>query len=164
MTRINLVHVEDLADQHLFAEWREIKMVPAKVRKLWEDKTLGEVVDILSRAPETYTMSTGHVSFFYNRAQFLHDRYEELTAELLKRQYNITQSKTAQELFLDKIPLWAFSPLRWIPSIPEIKINVDRISERLHQRPEWYRHYGKVQPPEFFIERYNHQMTVDVLS
>lgn len=27
MTRINLIHARELADQHLFAEFREIKMI-----------------------------------------------------------------------------------------------------------------------------------------
>lgn len=33
MTRINLVPVEELMDQHLFAEFREIKMVPKSLRR-----------------------------------------------------------------------------------------------------------------------------------
>ena len=33
MTRINLVPPEELMDQHLFAEFREIKMVPKSLRR-----------------------------------------------------------------------------------------------------------------------------------
>ena len=32
MTRVNLVPVEELADQHLFAEWREIKRLVGSKR------------------------------------------------------------------------------------------------------------------------------------
>lgn len=33
MTRLNLVPVAELSDQHLFAEWREIKMVPRSLAR-----------------------------------------------------------------------------------------------------------------------------------
>ncbi len=33
MTRINLVPSQELMDQHLFAEFREIKMVPKSLRR-----------------------------------------------------------------------------------------------------------------------------------
>ena len=33
MTRINLIHPSELTDQHLFAEFREIKMIPKSLRR-----------------------------------------------------------------------------------------------------------------------------------
>jgi deoxyribonuclease (pyrimidine dimer) len=148
MTRINLVHVKDLADQHLFAEWREIKMIPAKLRKN----------PAFVSIPVQYTMSTGHVRFFYNKLRWLHTRYNNLDEELRNRNYNISNTDSY------KIFLEGFSKLytsdNWEPSIGEIKINVDRISERLHQRPNWYRYYGDVYAPDFFIDRYNQQLLV----
>jgi deoxyribonuclease (pyrimidine dimer) len=40
MTRVNLVNVEHLADQHLFAEFRELKMVPVALRRSLKQKVL----------------------------------------------------------------------------------------------------------------------------
>lgn len=158
MTRINLVHVQDLADQHLFAEWREIKMIPAKLKTLEKTKMGWQIMDGI---PTRYTMSTGHVRFFYNKMLFLYDRYNLLTEELHKREFNIAEHN-ADEMFFGVVP--EMQDAFWKPDVAEITINVDRIALRLHERPAWYRHYGKIQPPEFFTTRYNQQLIVDTLT
>jgi deoxyribonuclease (pyrimidine dimer) len=159
MTRINLVHVQDLADQHLFAEWRELKMVPAKVRK-----NLANAVP-MDNLPKQYTLSTGHVRFFYDKLGWLYLRFQDLTKELRARDYNIPSDFeiNAYGIFLHEMPDDLVNS-RWIPSNEEIKINVKRIEERLNQRPDWYRYYGDVYSPDFFIDRYNQQLLVDVLD
>ena len=64
MTRINLVEVERLTDQHLFAEYREITRIFSLVKqacgKYSQDK-------ILAKIPPTFRLNTGHVLFFYNK-------------------------------------------------------------------------------------------------
>ena len=62
MTRINLVPVEELADQHLVAEYREIFMVGSSLQRSlaspnWEKnkKTI----------PNQFTLNTGHVTVSY---------------------------------------------------------------------------------------------------
>lgn len=158
MTRINLIEVKDLADQHLFAEWREIKMIPARVRKLLDTNFASALVE---RVPSQYTMSTGHVRFFYNKLGFLYDRYLELTTELRKREFNISETNP-MEIFLEDFP-WTLCQI-WTPSVNEKKVNIDRVVTRLNERPEWYRYYGKVVQPSFFIERYDQQLLVDILQ
>ena len=91
----------------------------------------------------------------------MHDRYAELTAELYKRQFNISDTN-AREIFLEGIPFVLCQI--WYPSINEQKINIDRVVTRLNERPDWYRYYGNVVPPSFFIERYNQQLLMDVLQ
>ena len=154
MTRINLVKVEDLADQHLMSEWREIKMVPPALRRSLKTKPAAE---LLKGIPETYTLNTGHVSFFYDKMKFLAQRYDELTTELQgNRGYNL-QSHNPDEIFYDGIPD-VFKTKDWTPTISEIKINVERIVLRINERPEWYRYYGKVMSPKYFeglYELYN---------
>ena len=57
MTRINIVPVEELMDQHLIAEYREITMVPAALnRTLKSKKGLDR-----NKISKTYTLNTGHV-------------------------------------------------------------------------------------------------------
>ena len=158
MTRINLVKVEDLADQHLFAEWREIKMIPAKVKKLLETKT---TLEISKAAPMKYTLNEVNVMFFYNKFRFLYERFNRLTDELYNRNFNLSEAN-ADEIFINTIPMYLRQT--WEPTIPEIKINVDRIVERLNERPVWYRYYGEIKSPEFFIERYRQQLVVDTLA
>lgn len=176
MTRINLVHVEDLADQHLFAEWREIKMIPTKVKKLWTAcvsaaHTTGAnsvsssrifLDEHISNIPEKYTMSTGHVRFFYDKMLFLSDRYKLLTEELHKREFKIAEHD-ARALFFDGMS-YHTRTREWSPCPAEVLINIDRISTRLKERPSWYKYYGEVKPPEFFIEQYNHRLLFDTLA
>lgn len=159
MTRINLVKPEDLADQHLFAEWREIKIIPTKVRKLQETQ---DPVWISKRSKDLeYTHGTGHVVFFYNKLGFLYERYITLDQELHKRNYNIAVFNPG-DLFIDGIK-WHAQSVHWKPKKNDIQKNIERISERLHQRPNWYRHYGEIKEPQFFIDRYNHQLVVDAI-
>ena len=159
MTRINLVRVEDLADQHLFAEWREIKMiVPAALRSL-NARTANE---ILKSIPSVYTLNTGHVTFFYTKLYFLKNRFDKLTDELLQRGFDITpfDFETDDYSFVHNRIGQEF----WWPTKRDIQVNIDRISQRLNERPSWYRYYGDVYSPDFFIDRYNQQLLFDTIA
>jgi len=160
MTRINLVRVEDLADQHLFAEWREIKMIaPAAKRSLLAQP----IVKIYNKISPHYTLNTGHVTFFYNKLPFLTDRFEELTNELYHRGFDITPFDFETEDYklvsdrLSQIP-------NWQPTKQDIQVNIDRIVQRLNEKPDWYRYYGDMYSPDFFIDRYNQQLLFDTIA
>ena len=112
--------------------------------------------------PSTYTLNTGHVRLFYDKMYFLYLRYNQLTEELHKRDFNIAHHD-AKSIFIEGIVTEMQSPL-WEPTIPEIAINVERIAQRLNERPDWYRYYGDVVPPMWFIDRYNQQLMVDKLT
>ena len=133
-------------------------MVPAKVRK-----NLANGVT-MNNLPEKYTMSTGHVRFFYDKLGWLYLRFQQLTKELRNRNYNIPSDFdiNSYAIFLHELPD-ELKNSTWQPTLSEIKINVDRISERLHQRPNWYRHYGEIKNPEFFISKYRSQLIVDTI-
>ena len=152
MTRINLVHVQDLADQHLFAEWREIKMIPAALNRSLKTKSQTQV---LKSIPSKYTLSTGHVLFFYDKMSFLHKRFLDLDYELRNRDYNIAEHD-ATAIFIDGAPVEFRND--WAPDKEAIAVNVERIVQRLNERPEWYRHWGKITPPEYFEKLYELQL------
>lgn len=59
MTRINLVPPEELMDQHLFAEFREIKMVP---KSLARSIAARGVEGVLKRIPPAFTLHAEHWS------------------------------------------------------------------------------------------------------
>lgn len=61
MTRINVIDVNLLTDQHLFAEYREITRIFSLVKQACEKYP---TADILKKIPPTYRMRTGHVLFF----------------------------------------------------------------------------------------------------
>lgn len=151
MTRVNLVRPEDLADQHLFAEWRELKMVPAALRRSLKTKSID---DVLKSVPERYTLNAGHVLFFYNKMRFLHNRYVALTRELVENRYYDLQPHYANEIFYHGIPT-EFIITDWQPVVADITINVERIMLRLGEKPEWYKYYGKTTSPDYFKALYD---------
>ena len=88
MTRINLVPPEELMDQHLFAEFREIKMVP---KSLARSIAARGVQGVQKRIPTAFTLNTGHVSFFYDKGAYLVGRYALLRQELERRGINFNR-------------------------------------------------------------------------
>jgi deoxyribonuclease (pyrimidine dimer) len=101
-------------------------------------------------------MSTGHVLFFYDKMYFLWQRYLALDAELRNRNYDI-QEHDAHKIFFEDIPV-DFIQDYWNPSADEISTNAERIIHRLNERPDWYRHWGKVTPPAYFEALYRLQI------
>ena len=127
MTRINLVNVKELYDQHLLAEHREIKRIP-NVIKSWKY--------IFEDIPENYVLWKWHVKFFYNKLQFLHKRYKKLYLECLNRKFNV---ENYEESFIN-LPKDLYND--YIPSIEDIKLNQKRLDEKY--KPNFYRYYGKI--------------------
>ena len=132
MTRINLVDPKELMDQHLLAEYREIRLLTANLqRSLASSKGVK-----VSTLPSQFTLNTGHVRFFYNKGLYLHKRYNALKAELIARGFapmnNFEREKWPDHLYHD-----------WQPSERDKNIVRERIALRLSQRPNWYRYYGK---------------------
>lgn len=150
MTRINLVKPQDLADQHLFAEWREIKMVPAALRRSLKTKSINETI---ANIPKRYTLNTGHVTFFYNKMLFLYDRYALLTQELEDRGYNL-RTHNPHSIFFWDIPD-EFKKDIWEADVAEIKVNIQRILLRINEKVEWYKHLGEPVMPGYFETIYS---------
>ena len=69
MTRINVVPVNELSDQHLIAEYRELPRV------------IKQQINVTD-APENYVLGTGHVKWARTHIWFVMDRYEELCNEM----------------------------------------------------------------------------------
>lgn len=56
MTRVNLVPVSELANQHLFAEFREIRHIPKALARSLKTQS---VEKILKKIPKEFTLNTG---------------------------------------------------------------------------------------------------------
>lgn len=140
MTRLNLVPPSELADQHLFAEWREIKMVPKSLARSLKARGQAGVLKIV---PCKYTLNTGHVSFFYDKGTYLRRRYQNLTEELQRRgvNFNTTSVLDINDVFLS---LPCEFQKDYVPTKEALATVRVRIAERLAQRPNWYRYQGEV--------------------
>lgn len=157
MTRINLVPPSELYDQHLFAEFREIKMVPkslrrslqAEVSKVYKsgdylfagDAQQKALANLLKRIPKAFTLNTGHVSFFYDKGLYLQQRYSDLRRELERRGINYDRNS-----LLDPDRTFALDQrLRgdYVPTAEALVIIRTRIAEKVALKPEWYRYSGE---------------------
>ena len=123
--------MQELADQHLVAEYREMFMVGSALQRTLASKNRDKS---LSSIPEKFTLNTGHVKFFYNKGEYLHKRYNQLIEEMKARGMNpdpervFKREQWPDELYLD-----------WEPDDQELAIVRQRIQERIEAKPDWYR-------------------------
>lgn len=116
MTRINLVPPQELCDQHLLAEHRELTRIPNAVAK-GKFSLKGQPID--------YKLGEGHVRFFFNKLGFLKKRYDLLHAECKARGFNV------QYFWQNELPT---DPNLWLdyePTEQALKANRERIAERM---------------------------------
>lgn len=136
MTRINLVPPRELMDQHLFAEFREIKMIPKSFRRSIAARGL---IGTLKIIPQTYRLGAGHVSFFYDKGLYLFRRYDQLRAELDHR--NINYNKESP---LDPDGMYdghiMHTNYDYVPTAEAVALVRARIAEKVAMKPEWYRY------------------------
>ena len=135
MTRINLVEPSELTDQHLIAEYREIRLLCANLQRTLKSKSGFRE----EKVPEQFTLNRGHVYFFYNKGRYIHERYESLKEEMLDRgfqpQHLFPREKWPDALYND-----------WTASEHDKDIVRERIALRISERPNWYRYRGQVLP------------------
>jgi hypothetical protein len=119
MTRINVgIPPNELVNQHLLAEHRELKRIPNCVAK-------GKYN--MDGIPERFKLGTGHVKFFYNKLLYLKKRYVSLYEECIKRGFNVQNyieawNDVPEELMND-----------YNVRANDIRIITERINERLNK-------------------------------
>lgn len=119
MTRINVVPVTELCDQHLLAEHRELTRIPNAIAK-------GKYN--LAGQPLDYKLGEGHVRFFFNKLTFLKRRYDALHDECKKRGFNV------QYIWPIELPT---DPALWLDyQVTEqaLRANRERIQLRMPQK------------------------------
>lgn len=127
MTRINVVPVEELTRQHLQGEYKEITRVFTLARNASKRGINKYNFEAKMKAPKEYTLGTGHVKFFMDKLGYILNRYQQLTAEMIRRGYSPNPVPSGELVKgLDKFWLKSYNPT------PEaLEINRKRIQERL---------------------------------
>ena len=138
MTRVNLVPVGELANQHAMAEWRELKMIPKALARSLKTQPVDK---ILKKIPKEFTLNAGHVLFFYDKGAFLRRRYEQLTEELIARGYNINRDAKfdPDEIMFD--PQWNGD---YKPDERALAVIRERIAEKIAMKPNFYKWPTKI--------------------
>lgn len=132
MTRINsAIPVQNLTDEHLLAEHREIKRLPHSLRKSIESGSI-------CRIPKEFCLGAGHVLFFLDKSKFTLDRYLKIREECIRRGFNVE----------DFSGNWKCIPAEYFrsysPTVVEKNLLIDRISDRLRNstKKSWH-YFGK---------------------
>ena len=122
MTRINVVPPSELSTKHLIAEYREIARLPGNLMKSLTRKSKPFSKDEI---PPEYVLGTGHVKFFYDKMQWLGERFRDLWVEMVRRGYD--------PQFRDNTPFVSV-PSEYFgyyhPTQKAIELNRQRIKER----------------------------------
>lgn len=119
MTRINVVPVQELCDQHLLAEWRELPRMGGMARRCSD-----------GRRPDCYTLGEGHMKFFLDKGVYLEHRHTALTRELLARGFKLNNT----ESFV-ACRDWGYRDYE--PTEEALCINRARIAERMPANPRY---------------------------
>jgi deoxyribonuclease (pyrimidine dimer) len=132
MTRINLVDPSELMDQHLIAEYREMRLLCSNLQR-----TINSSQGFVEKkVPKEFTLNAGHCYFFYNKGKYLNERYDQLANEMRNRGFE------PQHPFpIEKWPAHLYKD--WTPSEKDKNIVRARIKQRISEKPDWYRYRGK---------------------
>jgi deoxyribonuclease (pyrimidine dimer) len=136
MTRINSgISVKRLTDEHLLAEHREIKRLPACLKKSIDS---GKPINI----PQTFRLGKGHVKFFFDKMLFIKKRYKEIYEECLARGFTLTDFSSN----FDTVPLQYLND--YTPTKEETVLLEKRIKERFFSSKKKQWHYRKTKTHE----------------
>lgn len=128
MTRINVVPPEELCDQHLRAEFRELTRIPNYIAKN------GGCLAAMGLQMTDYCLGTGHVRFFYDKLAFLRKRHLALMAELKARGFK------AESRWPAYMPYYPAFWKDYEPTEYALRINRERIEEskaRMKSKPRF---------------------------
>ncbi|HNY25258.1 MAG TPA: pyrimidine dimer DNA glycosylase/endonuclease V [Alphaproteobacteria bacterium] len=137
MTRINLIPVSELSDQHLMAEYRELPRVVNGVLAGKFNST---------NIPSKYVLGAGHVKFFTNKIIFLSERYKKIYDELVYRKFNPDPRYTPEGLFKKITPENYVGDEKYKFSATDIALSRQRIIEKILMKPHWYRWTNRKKP------------------
>ena len=137
MTRINLIPVNELSDQHLMAEYREL---PRIVNGVLEGKFRTD-----NKIPPHYVLGAGHVKFCTNKLMFLQNRYQKIHSELLHRKFQLNPNFSPTDMF-NRIKISGIIDKKHQFSSDEVALSRNRIIEKIMQKPNWYKWTDRKKP------------------
>lgn len=124
MTRVNVIPVEELSDQHLLAEYRELPRVLKQ-----EFDTTG--------ASEHYHLGKGHMKWARRHWLFSWNRYRQIFVEMQYRGFFPRYNPEMLSPYLVQISE-KYPEANYEVTIDDININRERILERYNTNPIQY--------------------------
>lgn len=134
MTRINLVPVEELSDQHLIAEYHELPRVAKQKISI-------------KGAPDKYCLGKNHMKWARKHLLFTLSRYNLICDEMCHRGFTVNYPYPEFRGFcLDSHIVKEFIWQDYDPTEGDIALSRNRLIEKYHLRPDWYRWTGRCKP------------------
>lgn len=125
MTRINTIAPALLPTPWLMAEYRELPRIINKMA----DADRGLLPKAL---PASYRMGVGHVTFFYNKLHWLHQRHRDIRLALQERSPDTNFTIDTSEAYMECLghsPQLCMANI-WLPSHIDHETNLERLRER----------------------------------
>lgn len=123
MTRINVIPVCELSDQHLIAEYRELPRV------------IKQDINI-DNAPTCYTLGTGHMRWARRHWQYTYERFVAICNEMQFRGFKTNFEPTSLLRYMDKCKN---ADSNYTVQNNDIILNRTRIRAKYNIKPNFYR-------------------------
>lgn len=130
--RINVINPFFLTDNHLIAEYREIKMITYYYVKSLKSKNGMD----RSKISKRYTLNKGHAYMWFDKLGYVDRRFKSIVEEMKRRGFKTNFTV----LNYTDIPETAFG--NFIPDDEDIRVNLDRVLIRIADKPLWYKYMG----------------------
>lgn len=133
MTRINLIPVKELSDQHLIAEYRELP------------RCIKQNINICD-APRKYCLNKGHMKWAKRHSRWLMRRYLDITCEMQYR--GIKTNYPFYKLYeIYETQYYTKECDNWYnPTNNDIQLSRNRIIEKINLKPNWYKWTKREKP------------------
>ena len=132
MTRINVIPVHELSDQHLIAEYHEL---PRVIKQ--NINTCG--------APDCYVLGTGHMRWARKHWRYVHKRFVELCAEMEYRGFHVNFPAADLAKYLTK---FGGTDGEYNVQESDVALNRARLKEKYNKKPTFY-HWTKRPKPDW---------------
>ena len=129
MTRVNVIPVSELSDQHLIAEYHELPRV------------IKQKIDI-SNAPRCFVLGAGHMRWARAHWKFTCKRFCEICAEMKYRGFMVNFAPESLREYLGTCPAGG----EYSVTENDIQKNRKRIREKYNKKPEFYRWTRRKKP------------------
>ena len=145
MTRINAcIPVENLTDEHLLAEHREIKRIPTLLfKRITNRKKPIQLEKVFADLPKHFTLGFGHALFFLNKPQYTLKRYLELHFECLERGFEVKNYEKNWDVY-DQPKFYRYYKL-FIPKKKDKELIITRIEMKIKtSNKKYFHHYSTI--------------------
>lgn len=127
MTRVNVIPVQELSDQWLVAEYRELP------------RCLKGNISIKD-APTHYVLGKGHMKWDRKYALYTSNRMKELLEEMKHRDFKPN--------FSSDLSMYISKDMKndYKPDLKDLAINKERLIEKYNKKPNFYRWTNRQKP------------------